>query len=199
MMAVFPDGSIAGTIGGGNVEYECQRRAGELLKRGGDDLADFRFVQGDAADLGMVCGGDVTVQFQHLPGGDSRSAAVLRDLIGAAGGDRNTWFLRRIQGGRVTDMGTADRDGPRHLAAPPADLEALLKEETVFHDGWLSVPAVKAGRTYIFGGGHVSRAPGAGAGSCRLPARWCSTTGRSLLTRRCSPGRRTSSAGTSPA
>ena len=98
MMAVFPDGSIAGTIGGGNVEYECQRRAGELLKRGGDDLADFRFVQGDAADLGMVCGGDVTVQFQHLPGGDSRSAAVLRDLIGAAGGDRNTWFLRRIQG-----------------------------------------------------------------------------------------------------
>ena len=68
MMAVFPDGSIAGTIGGGNVEYECQRRAGELLKRGGDDLADFRFVQGDAADLGMVCGGDVTVQFQHLPG-----------------------------------------------------------------------------------------------------------------------------------
>ena len=25
MMAVFPDGSIAGTIGGGNVEYECQR------------------------------------------------------------------------------------------------------------------------------------------------------------------------------
>ena len=27
MMAVFPGGGIAGTIGGGNVEFECQRLA----------------------------------------------------------------------------------------------------------------------------------------------------------------------------
>lgn len=158
MMAVFPDGTIAGTVGGGNVEYECQRRAGTLLKRRGDDLADFRFVQGDAADIGMVCGGDVTVQFQYLPAGDRHAVAVLRDLLDADGAGKSTWFLRRVDGGRVTDMGLADRDGPRHLAAPPADLTALLKEETVYRDGWLSVPAVRAGRTYLFGGGHVSRA-----------------------------------------
>ena len=34
MMAVFPGGGIAGTIGGGNVEFECQRLAAELLERG---------------------------------------------------------------------------------------------------------------------------------------------------------------------
>lgn len=158
MMAVFPDGSTAGTVGGGSVEYECQRRAGALLKRRGGDLAHFRFVHGDAAGLDMVCGGEATVQFQHLPGGDSRTIAVLRDLIAASGGGRSTWLLRRVEGERVTDMGLADRDGPRHLAAPPADLTALLKEKAVFRDGWLSVPAVKAGQTYIFGGGHVSRA-----------------------------------------
>ena len=158
MLAAFEGGGTAGTIGGGNAEFQCQREAAELLERGEDALRRYRFVLGDDTSLGMVCGGDVTVQLQYLSGGDRRAIAVLRDLIEAAGGDRNTWFLRRIQGGRVTDMGTADRDGPRHLTAPPADLAAFLQEDTVFRDGWLSIPAVKAGRVYLFGGGHVSQA-----------------------------------------
>ena len=32
MMAVFPGGGITGTIGGGNVEFECQSLAAELLE-----------------------------------------------------------------------------------------------------------------------------------------------------------------------
>ena len=72
MMAVFPGGGITGTIGGGNVEFECQRLAAELLERGGDALRQFRFTLGDAASLGMVCGGGVTVQFQYLPAGEQR-------------------------------------------------------------------------------------------------------------------------------
>ena len=158
LLAVFPDGTIAGTIGGGNVEYECQSRAGRLLEQGGDALEHFRFIQGDAAGLDMACGGDVTVQFQYLPGGDQQAIAVLRDLIEAAGGSQNTWFLRRIEGERVVDMGTADRNGSRGLCAPPAEIAPLLAEGTVFRDGWLSIPAVRAGRTYLFGGGHVSQA-----------------------------------------
>ncbi len=55
-------------------------------------------------------------------------------------------------------MGLADRSGVRHLDAPPAHLEDLLKSEAVFAEGWLAIPVVRAGRTYIFGGGHVSQA-----------------------------------------
>ena len=102
MMAVFPGGGITGTIGGGNVEFECQRLAAELLERGGDALRQFRFTLGDAASLGMVCGGGVTVQFQYLPAGEQRIIAVLRDLIEADGGNRDTWLLRRIEGEQVT-------------------------------------------------------------------------------------------------
>ena len=144
MMAVFPGGRTTGTIGGGNVEFECQRLAAELLEQQADALRQFRFVQGDAASLGMVCGGGVTVQLQYLPAGDAHTIAVLRDLIEAGGGDRNTWLLRRIQGERVTAMGLADRSGVRHLDAPPAHLEDLLKSEAVFAEGWLA--------------GHVSQA-----------------------------------------
>ena len=39
MMAVFPGGGITGTIGGGNVEFECQRLAAELLERGATPCA----------------------------------------------------------------------------------------------------------------------------------------------------------------
>ena len=158
MMAVFADGTLTGTIGGGNAEFQCQKEAAELLRQKADAQRQYRFVLGDDTSLGMVCGGNVTVQHQYLPGGDSLAIAVLRDLIEADGGSRNTWFLRRIEGKRVTAMGLADRTGTRHLAEPPADLASLLAERTVFRDGWLSIPAVKAGRVYLFGGGHVSQA-----------------------------------------
>ena len=35
MMAVFPGGGITGTIGGGNVGLECQRRDEQMQVRGG--------------------------------------------------------------------------------------------------------------------------------------------------------------------
>ena len=68
MLAVFPDGTSLGTVGGGNVEYEATNLAKELLARGENALRHFRFVQGDVASLGMVCGGDVTLHFQYLSG-----------------------------------------------------------------------------------------------------------------------------------
>ena len=86
MMAVFAGGRSAGTVGGGNVEYEAQRLAAELLEKGAGAVREFRFVQGDAASLGMVCGGDVTLHFQFLPGGDRHAVAVLRDVLEAFGG-----------------------------------------------------------------------------------------------------------------
>ena len=157
-MAVFPDGKTLGTIGGGNVEYEAQKLAGELLASGGEALRHFRFVQGDAASLGMVCGGDVTLQFQHLPAGDAPAIAVLRDLMESSGRNADTWLVRRIEGERVTEMGLADREGVRYLTGTPERLPELLQNKAVWRDGWFAVPAVKAGQVYIFGGGHVSQA-----------------------------------------
>ena len=158
MMAVFPDGAIQGTIGGGNVEYAAQKLAGELLAAGGDARREFRFIPGDAADLGMVCGGDVTLQFHFFSPQDQQGIAVLRDLIQASAGNETTWLIWRLEGERIAAIATADRHGIRHLAGGPPDLSALLKQKAVFQDSWFAVPVVLAGRTYIFGGGHVSRA-----------------------------------------
>lgn len=158
MMAVFSDGHAAGTVGGGSAEFEAQRYAVELLKTGGEDLCRFRFVQGEAASLGMVCGGDVEVQFQYLSPKNEAAISILREIREACAHSADLWLMRRIQGGRVTAMGTAGRQGTQHLETPPAHLETLLGNRAVYDGEWFAVPVVKAGRTYIFGGGHVSQA-----------------------------------------
>lgn len=155
LLAVFPDGSTTGTVGGGNVEYEAVNLGRTLLRNGENALRSFRFVQGDAASLGMVCGGDVTLHFHHLPAGDGETAAVLRALLDADGKNADTWLVRRLEGERVTAMALADRAGCRRLPEVPAE---ILRSRAVFRDGWFAVPVVRAGRLYVFGGGHVSQA-----------------------------------------
>lgn len=160
MMAVFPDGQITGTIGGGNVEFEAQRLAAEVLRTGANTMRAYRFVQGDDRALGMVCGGDVTVHFQYLPGGETAHAALFRALIEVEAQGKDTWLLMRLEGDAVTAMGLAHRDGTQFPEAPEP-LAPLLTDQAVLTQGnprWFSVPVVKAGRAYLFGAGHVSRA-----------------------------------------
>lgn len=154
MMAVFPDGKTTGTIGGGNVEYEATLLAKQLLLSGEDARRSFRFVQGDAASLGMVCGGDVQLHFQYLPAGDEKAISVLRRLIGLTGENAGAWLVRRFEGECAVGMQALSASDPINSALSP-----LMKERSVLtEDGWFSIPVVRPGKVYIFGGGHVSRA-----------------------------------------
>lgn len=56
MMAVFEDGQISGTIGGGPMEYEVIKKAVEAIKKGEDDTFDHRLNK--SSDLNMICGGE---------------------------------------------------------------------------------------------------------------------------------------------
>ena len=153
MMAVFPDGRCMGTIGGGNVEFQAQKLSAELLRSGKNDRREFRFVQGDAASLGMVCGGDVTVHFQYLPAGSQAAVSVFRWLMELTGENTGAWMARRLESERVTEMRALPSADP---AAP--ELPALMKEKPVLTaDGWFSIPVACPGTVYIFGGGHVSQ------------------------------------------
>ena len=140
MMAVLEDGSFAGTIGGGSVEFEALALCRELLRQRRNDCRSFRFVQG----AGDAAGGTATLHFQYLDGG---ALPVFRRLAELANGSGGAWLLRKFDGVRVTEMSAA--------ALGEAD-PALLWERPVVRDGWLSVMAERPGRLYIFGGGHVA-------------------------------------------
>ena len=68
-MAVYHDGSIDGTIGGGLVEALIQRAAAEIFETspGSVSFKDFDMSNSLAANADMICGGHVSVMMEHLP------------------------------------------------------------------------------------------------------------------------------------
>ncbi len=69
-MLVSAQGRVAGTIGGGAVEYRGEQVAREVLKAGASREETFRLHPNEVQDLGMVCGGELHVHFRYLAGGD---------------------------------------------------------------------------------------------------------------------------------
>lgn len=68
-MLVGRDGILCGTIGGGVVEYEAEKKARELLADRTFDrirTETYRVNSDSAASLGMWCGGEVDVMFERL-------------------------------------------------------------------------------------------------------------------------------------
>ncbi len=61
-MLVRADGTIAGTVGGGALEHAAVQRAREVLERGTPETWSIRL----GPDLGMACGGAVTLFFDPL-------------------------------------------------------------------------------------------------------------------------------------
>ena len=70
-MLVGAEGLLAGTIGGGAVELKSIRLAQELIEGGGSGfIREFRLSRD--GELGMACGGDVTVLFSPARLDDAR-------------------------------------------------------------------------------------------------------------------------------
>ena len=57
------EGMLYGSIGGGNVEYEALKLAGQIEK---PCLVSYHFSPGDSRNLGMICGGNVDVFFECI-------------------------------------------------------------------------------------------------------------------------------------
>ena len=63
-MLVHPDGTCVGTIGGGAVEHLAVQEAKALWAHGGGPVRRHYDLTPGAAELGMVCGGDIDVEFE---------------------------------------------------------------------------------------------------------------------------------------
>ena len=157
-MAVFQDGSFAGTIGGGPVEFAALCRARQPGTEPGW-VEDYCLRPEDAAGLGMVCGGDVTVCFQRLRGEDDRER--VRAALELLHARRDAWCLIELENGAPAAWGTWDRErGLQGMALAPEILAPLLAARPVLTEGeprYFAAPLVTGARVYVFGGGHVSQ------------------------------------------
>ena len=103
-MAVFEDGSTRGTIGGGAVEQLCTQRALEAMKSGENELASYELHPNDVSDIGMICGGRVTVYFQLFSPQAAADIAVLRRWREKLDESVDLWLLLVLDGDRVKDF-----------------------------------------------------------------------------------------------
>ena len=85
MMAVTAS-QVAGTIGGGLVEYEAQQEARRVLETKAFAQRTYRLTNESAADLGMICGGEVMVWFHYLAPAEIPDLAAGRYLTLTEGG-----------------------------------------------------------------------------------------------------------------
>lgn len=155
---IEPDGTIAGTLGGGMLEAESQRRAAGICQSGGVHVFHFAMDAAYARDAGPICGGTMTIML------DARREA-LRPAYEAA-----SQALAEKRGGILMtslDPATAptwidadDIDTAPSLLAD-AMRSAIDHEAPVYVDEERPVfiePVLPPPRLLVVGAGHVGQA-----------------------------------------
>lgn len=152
-MAVLKDGTTCGTIGGGAVELLAAKQALDALERGTSSLCAFDLSPNQVNDIGMICGGAVTVYFQYFDPQDKPAADTLRKWLDALENEKAAWLYLALDDSRVQEF--------EIFSAPPADKTGLFGAKAKFTGSspmYYTEPVSRPGRVWIFGGGHVGAA-----------------------------------------
>jgi xanthine dehydrogenase accessory factor len=172
-LLAFPDGTQAGTLGGGCVEAEVKRLAlAALADRSGASVHTFQLNDDYGWDDGLICGGRMTVLVHPVASEEERAAAkayygALHSLT-----DRGEGFTEASVIGEAAGLPVGDRYLFDAAGTPVASLAAApLWEAVIAHLPAISPrsrPTTVHGIAYLpgrakvtlllVGGGHVSQA-----------------------------------------
>ncbi|MCL1848714.1 MAG: XdhC family protein, partial [Clostridiales bacterium] len=124
---------------------------------------DYYLRQNEAADLGMICGGDVTVHFQYLAP-EEEPIAFLSHVLELCRAGEETWLTTAFGNDGNWSMATVDEDGQiiescGDFPIPSLDEEFLGPRCCISAENAYTLfaqPLRISGDVYIFGAGHVS-------------------------------------------
>ena len=176
-MLVRRDGSIGGTIGGGLLEAQVIQEARQVFETRCSTVRSYQFNAQKAADLGMICGGQVEVLLQYIPLPDEPLAQLYQRLAGALEAGHKAWLVTRLvpvpgqPEETVQPLQSMLEYGPAGLVGTGLlDVELASIGEAVAplagkDPRWIRVgeadylvePVHSQGTVYIFGAGHVSQ------------------------------------------
>ena len=167
MMAIFADGSIAGTIGGGFAEADVMREGAALLQHQGKQRLTRAFSLTDgrsATSLGMVCGGEMDVMLVRL---EEKNLPLLQNVLQNLSQEEACFLLLRLD--TISDdtaaLSLVDARTPQPMAG--VDFSTLsdwagIQPSPVHMDvegiPFFANPLLAAPRVFFFGAGHVTRA-----------------------------------------
>ncbi len=167
-MLVKADGTVRGTVGGGAVEYQAIVTARKALEEQVSGIREFSLTRSQVADIGMVCGGDVSIYFQYLDPKDTAFGCLCDAVLKALGRDEDSWLMLDITEEGCWQMGLYSRkDGffgigrADEINDSGSQAEKLFTVRALLGRLWgrsyYVEPLVQAGTVYVFGGGHVAQ------------------------------------------
>ena len=159
-MALLCDGTFTGTVGGGAVEEHSKAVAREIYKSGGCCRKNFLLHKNERADIGMICGGDVDIYFQHLDPQDLPTLKFFSRLDKLLDGGRGAYIAAEFAPDLPAAWGLyIDREGFDPCGLSAAARDAFIADKSPRFDGKLYIEALpRAENAYIFGAGHVGQA-----------------------------------------
>lgn len=158
-MIVTEEGRIWGTIGGGAVEYRSEQIAKQVLEEKTSLGHDFSLTKDDVQNLGMICGGGVTVFFHYIPAECAETAALAEQALDAFEKGEDLWLISDLkEGGKLglysKERGFVNVEEPdwitKELSRHPVRLTG--NDRDVYTEQICS-----SGKVYIFGCGHVAQ------------------------------------------
>ena len=159
-MLVSEQSKTIGTVGGGRVEYETEIKAKELLKTKKNFIQDYRLCANEVADIGMICGGNVTILFQYV---DQNALDFCNRALTLIDKHEDAWIVARISSDFKWEMGFYTPEHGFEGIESGEEFKPLLKrkaKQSKKEDGsrLYAEPVSLAGQVYLFGGGHVAQA-----------------------------------------
>lgn len=154
-MLVGRQGRLVGTIGGGAVEQRSEQMAMELLREKRSAQHSFLLRQNDTEDIGMVCGGDVSVWFQMIEAAEADWPDLAGQLLSQLSVKKTGWLVQKLDGSFPSLL---DERGAPLAGAPVEGLPAPAANTCILTDAYFAMPLPVRDRAVIFGGGHCAQA-----------------------------------------
>lgn len=167
---VLADGTTVGTIGGGIAEYKACEEGKHVLQTGCSTIVSYLLHPNDAADIGAVCGGEVTVFCQFFSPSQPNVLSCLAQIVTGRQQHVPHWLVCDVTKPQQWAMGVV---GPKIQVCSAAEacqpLHTVLqtKPQWIYQGSgliaadnarWYREPLAYEGRVFIFGGGHVAQA-----------------------------------------
>ncbi len=158
-MFVDENGASYGTVGGGIVELEVQKAAGEQKDENKAAIMHFRMNAQTVADQGMICGGNVDVLLEPVMAKHDELYQRLADMERKGKKGIVVTSLTESFSKTLIDEGLNITGDPMSESSAMHCLSLVEKGRPVISDdgAFFVEPVFNRTRLYIFGAGHVSQ------------------------------------------
>ena len=154
-MLVGKEGRILGTIGGGAVEGKADAMARRLLEEQRSCCHLFQLHSAAKENIGMVCGGDVMVQFQYISGTSHHWEVLAGKLLEMTSAQQSGWLALKTDGSAPSLLSGAGEALLGDAVPGQQTPEGWKPEQS---DQVFCLPLPIGERAVIFGGGHCAQA-----------------------------------------